>query len=279
MREFSNIQLWVFRSFLFTPITPRLELELEVTERFGEFRSQMPPPGEDYVYAYGGESYRAGNLYMSRRDLVYPRSTDYYSPDFPEEGCWGSSSPLNDASNWAHQRSPSTPSRPRGRSDCRDMSYEISLGGLLRSSRFSSPKHSRAGASRRAPSSVRSSAGSCSFTADPPSVRSPVQRSHPVGQAQSRRHGPRSGMRFHSDSFCDPVDHPFPPSYPNEARLDDRFNNHPSLPIRPSPPHLASGPSGRQRFPERGFSESRYSDSKLAEVTFFIVIPRGYCGY
>ncbi|KAH8987864.1 hypothetical protein EDB92DRAFT_1948368 [Lactarius akahatsu] len=181
--------------------------ELDMVERFGESRGRMPPPREDYAYPYNGDSYRAGTPYMSRRDLTYPRSTDYYRPGYTEEARWGSSFPLDGASNWARQRSPSTTSRPRGRSDCRDMSYERSLSGSPRSSHFSSPKRSRAGASRRAPSpssssirssrerskspprsrdrsrsSVRSSAGSRSFTADPP-VRSPVQRSHPMAFA------------------------------------------------------------------------------------------------
>ncbi|KAF8260837.1 hypothetical protein EI94DRAFT_1811209 [Lactarius quietus] len=105
--------------------------ELEVTERFSEPRTRMPPPREDYAYAYGGDSYRAGNSYMSRRDLAYQRTTDYYRPGYPEEGRWGSSFPLDDASNWTRQRSPSTTSRPRGRSDCRDMSYERSLSERL----------------------------------------------------------------------------------------------------------------------------------------------------
>ncbi|KAH9061067.1 hypothetical protein EDB87DRAFT_476985 [Lactarius vividus] len=261
--------------------------ELDMAERFGEPRGRMPPPREEY--AYSGDSYRAGTSYMSRRDLTYPRSTDYYRPGYTEEGRWGSSFPLDDASNWARQRSPSTTSRPRGRSDCRDMSYERSLSGSPRSSHFSSPKRSRAGASRRAPSpssssirssrerskspprsrdrsrsSVRSSAGSRSFTADPP-VRSPVQRSHPVGQPRGRRRGPR--MRSHADGFRDPVTPPFPPSlvYPNESRPDDRFVSHPSLPLRPSPPPHILG--GRQRFPERGFSgiaQSRYSDPQAS---------------
>ncbi|KAH9039179.1 hypothetical protein EDB84DRAFT_1560150 [Lactarius hengduanensis] len=181
--------------------------ELDMAERFSEPRGRMPPPREDYAYAYSGDSYRAGTAYMSRRDLTYPRSTDYYRPGYTEEARWGSSFPLDDASNWARQRSPSTTSRPRGRSDCRDMSYERSPSGSPRSSHFSSPKRSRAGASRRAPSpssssirssrerskspprsrdrsrsSVRSSAGSRSFTPDPP-VRSPVQRSHPMAFA------------------------------------------------------------------------------------------------
>ncbi|KAI9438635.1 hypothetical protein H4582DRAFT_186052 [Lactarius indigo] len=263
--------------------------ELDMAERFGEPRGRMPPPREDYVYAYGGDSYRAGTPYMSRRDLTYPRSTDYYRPGYTEEGRWCSSFPLDDASNWARQRSPSTTSRPRGRSDCRDMSYERSLSGSPRSSHFSSPKRSRAGASRRAPSpssssirssrerskspprsrdrsrsSVRSSAGSRSFTADPP-VRSPIQRSHPVGQPRGRRRGPR--MRSHADDFRDSAAPPFPPSlaYPNESRPDDRFVSHPSLPLRPSPPPYI--PGGRQRFPERGFTgtpQNRYSDPQTS---------------
>ena len=296
MCEFLNIQLRVFRSLLFTPITPRPDSELDVAERFNEPRGRMPPPREDYLYAYGGDSYRAGNSYMSRRDLAYTRSTDYYRPGYPEEGRWGSSFPLDDTSNWPRQRSPSTTSRPRGRSDCRDVSYERSLSGSVRSSRYSSPKHrSRTGASRRAPSpssssirssrerskspprsrdqsrsSVRSSTASRSYTPEPP-VRSPVQRSHPVGQPRNRRRGPRLGMR-HADDFRDSVAAPFsPPSaYPN----DDRYVNHPSLPLRPSPPYLASGLNGRQRISDRGFSsgttQNRSSDSTRGEILTII---------
>ena len=270
-----------------------------MTERFAEPRGRMPPPREDYSYAYNGDSHRAGDPYLSRRDLTYPRSTDYYRPDYPEEGRWGSSFPLDDTSNWARQRSPSTTSRPRGRSDCRDMSYERTPSASPRSSRYSSPKRPRAAASRRAPSpssssirssrerskspprsrdhsrsSVRSSAGSRSFTADPSPVRSPVQRSHPVGQPRSRRRGPRPGFR-------DSVPPPFPPSlaYSNESRPDDRYSNHPSLPLRPSPPYLVSGLGGRQRFPpERGFSGSRYGDSQVGRGKFLTSFPEVIVG-
>lgn len=295
MCEFLNIQLRVFRSLLFTPITPRPDSELDMAERFNEPRGRMPPPREDYIYAYGGDSYRAGNSYMSRRDLAYPRSTDYYRPGYSEEGRWGSSFPLDDTSNWSRQRSPSTTSRPRGRSDCRDMSYERSLSGSARSSRYSSPKHrSRTGASRRAPSpssssirssrerskspprsrdnsrsSVRSSTRSRSYTPEPP-VRSPVQRSHPVGQPRSRRRGSRIDFR---DSVAAPFSPPL--AYPN----DDRYINHPSLPLRPSPPYLASGLNGRQRISDRGFSsgttQNRSSDSARGE--FLIIISRIHC--
>ncbi len=252
----------------------------------------MPPPREDYVYPYGGDSYRAGPPYISRRDSVHPRQTSVYRPTYIEEGRWNSSYPLDDTSNsWTRQRSPSNTSRPpRGRLDYRDVSYEKSLSGSPRSSRFSSPRHSRAAASRTAPSpssssirssrersksspqsrersrsSVRSSADSCSYTAEPP-VRPQVQRSHPVGQFRGRRRGGvRSGMRFPADGVRDPIAPPLVPplTYSNELRPDDHPAVHPSLPLRPSPPYLTPGPGGRNRFPERGFSgptQSRYHD-------------------
>lgn len=252
----------------------------------------MPPPREDYSYSYGGDSYRTGPSYPSRRDVVYPRQTDVYRPGFTDEPRWPSSYALDDKSkSWARQRSPSSTSRPpRGRVDYRDVSYEKSLSGSPRSSRFSSPRHSRATASRRAPSpssssirssrerskspprsrersrsSIRSSADSRSYTAESP-VRVPLQRSHPVGQFRGRGRSQRISMRP-ADGFRDSVPPPFvPPStYPNESRPEDRLAVHPSLPSRPSPPYLTPGPGGRARISERGFSgptQSRYHDSQ-----------------
>jgi hypothetical protein len=262
-----------------------------MSERFSEVRTRMPPPREDYGYSYGPDSYRTGPPYFSRRDSVHPRQTSVYRPVYSDEGRWNPSYLLDDTSNsWARPRSPSSSSHPpRGRVDYRDVSYE-SLSGSPRSSRFSSPRHSRAAASRRAPSpssssirssrersnslsrersrsSVRSSADSCSYTAEPP-VRPPVQRSHPVGQSRGRRRGgTRAGTRFPSDSFHDTLAPPFvsPLAYPNDLAPDDHLAIHPSLPLRPSPPCSNTGPGGRNRFSERGFSgpaQSRYHDSQ-----------------
>lgn len=240
----------------------------------------MPPPREDYIYPYGGDSYRTGPTYISRRDSVHSRQPGPYRSGYFEEGRWNY--PLDDTSNsWNHRRSPSNTSRPpRGRVDYRDVSYERSLSGS-RSSRFSSPRHSRATASRRAPSpssssirssrerskslprsrehsrsSERSSVDSYSYTGEPP-VRPQVHRSHPVGQFRGqRRGGMRSGMRFPVDGFRDSVAPPFvqPMTYPNEMRPDDHIGVHPSLPLRPSSPYHTPGPGGRNRFPERGLS-------------------------
>lgn len=255
----------------------------------------MPPPREDYILPYGGDSYRSGPSYISRRDSVYPRSNNY-RPVYPDEGRWNSSYSVDDTLNsWARQRSPSSTSRPpRGRLDYRDVSYEKSLSGSPRSSRFSSPRQSRATASRRAHSpssssirssrerskspprspersrsSVRSSVDSRSYTAEPP-VRVPVQRSHPVGQFRGRGRGSqRVGMRFPADGFRDSIAPPFAPpstySSPNELRSEDRPAIHPSLPQRPSPPYLTPGPGGQPRLSERGLSgpvQSIYCDSQ-----------------
>jgi hypothetical protein len=277
---------------LLTPIILRPDSGLD--ERFADVRTRMPPPREDYGYTYGGDSYRTGPPYFSRRDSVQPRQTSVYRPVYFDEGRWNSSYPLDDNSNsWTRPRSPSSSSRPpRGRVDYRDVSYEQSLSGSPRSSRFSSPRHSRAAVSRRAPSpssssirssrersnslpasrersrsSVRSSADSCSYTAEPP-VRPPVQQSHPVGQSRGRRRGgARSGMRFPSDGFRDSFAPPFAPplTYPNDLGPDDHLAVHPSLPLRPSPPCLNPGPGGPNRFSERGLSgptQSRYHDSQ-----------------
>lgn len=296
MCEFSDTHLRKSRSFLFTS-TLRPDSELDISERFAEVRNRMPPPREDYLYTYAGDPYRTGPSYISRRDSAHPRQSNLYRPGYLDEGRWSSSYPLDDTSNsWGTQRSPSSTSRPpRGRLDYRDnMSYEKSLSGSPRSSRFSSPRHSRATASRRAPSpssssirssrerskspprsrehsrsSVQSSADSRSYTAEPP-VRPQVQRSHPVGQFRGRHHdGQRSGMRIPADGFRDSMALPFVPplTYPNELRPDDRLAGHPSLPLRPSPPYLTPGPGGRNRLSERGFSgpmQSRYPDSQAS---------------
>ena len=83
----------------------------------------------------------------------------------------------------------------------------------------------------------------------------------------------------HPDGFRDSVAPLFAPSlaYPSESRPDDRYMNHPSLPLRPSPPYLTSSVGGRQRFPERAFSgttQNRYTDPGRGEI--FAIIPRGY---
>jgi hypothetical protein len=279
--------------FLVYLIIFRPDSGLDICERSSEFRSRMPPPREDHLYTYGGDSYRTGPSYVSRRDAVYPRQTDVYRPGFTDEGRWNSSYSLDDNSNsWTRQRSPRSTSRPpRGRVDYRDVSYEKSLSGSPRSSRFSSPRHSRAAASRRAPSpssssirssrerskspprsrershsSVRSSADSRSYTAEPP-VRVPLQRSHPVGQFRGRGRGQRIAMRIPADGFRDSIAPPFVPplTYPNESRPEDRLAVHPSLPLRPSPPYLTPGPGGRARISERRLSsptQSRYNDSQ-----------------
>lgn len=72
-------------------------------------------------------------------------------------------------------------------------------------------------------------------------------------------------MRFPADGFRDSVAPPFvqPMTYPSEIRPDDHTGVHPSLPSRPSP-YLTPGPSGRNRFSERGTSgpaQISYHDS------------------
>ena len=291
--EFLDTHSRKFRSFLFTSITLRHDFELDIPERFVEVRGRMPPPREEYVYAYSGDPYRPGTSLVPRRDSAYPRQADCYRPGHIEERRWSSSYTLGDSSNsWARQRSPNGTARlPPGRPDYRGVSYEKSLSDSPRSSRISSPRHSRAAAScrphspssssirssrerskslprsrERSLSSVRSSVDSRSYTADPP-VRPQVQRSHPVGQFRGRRRGgQRYGMRFHADGSRDPISPHFPPplTYPIESRPDDRFAAHPSLPLRPPSPHLTPGPGGRNRLPERGFSgpaQSAHNDS------------------
>jgi hypothetical protein len=241
-----------------------------------------PPPREEYMYPpYSGDPYRSETALISRRDSGYPRQADCYRPGFIEERRWNVPYTLGDSSNsWARQRSPNR--LPRGQLDYRGVSYEKSLSGSPRSSRISSPRHSRAAAScrphspssssirssrerskspprsrERSPSTARSSVDSRSYTADPP-VRPSIQRSHPVGQFRGRRGGnQRFGMRFPADAFREPVSPPCPPflPYQNESRPDDHhFALHPSLPLRPSSPQLAPGPGGRNRFIERGSS-------------------------
>ncbi|KAH9962893.1 hypothetical protein BC827DRAFT_178946 [Russula dissimulans] len=274
----------------------------DVSERFGEPRGRMQPPREDYVYPpHGNNSYRAGPPYIPRRDSVHPGPINPYRPSYIDEGRWNTPYSLDDTSeSWAHQRSPSNTSRPpRGRLDYRDVSYEKSLSGSPRSSRFSSPRHSRATASRRAyspssssirssrerskspprsrehsQSSVRPSADSRSCTAEPP-VQPQVHRSHPVGQFRGRRRGAqRSGMRPPPpDGFRGYAAPPFapPPVYSNEARPDDRSTTHP-LPLRPSPTYHE--PGGRNHFSERGFSgptQSRYNDPQASKGSSFNV--------
>ena len=260
---------------LFTSITLRPDSDLGICDRFSEVRNRMPPPREDYMYPYGNDSYRGGPSYISRRDSAFPRSNNY-RPVYPDDGRWNSSYSLDDTPNsWARQRSPSSTSRPpRGRVDYRDVSYEKSLSGSPRSSRFSSPRQSRATASRRAHSpssssirssrerskspprspersrsSVRSSVDSRSYTTEPP-MRVHVQRSHPVGQIH--RGGQRFGMRCPAEvcSIPPPLRYPSP----NESKPEDRPAIHPSLPQRPSPPHLTPGPGGQPRLSEREIS-------------------------
>lgn len=293
--------------FLLTPISLRPDSDLGICERFSEVRNRMPPPREDYVYSYGGNSYR-GPSYISRRDSGFPRANNY-RPVYADEGRWSSSYSLDDtSSSWARQRSPSSTSRPpRGRLDYRDVSYEKSLSGSPRSSRFSSPRQSRATASRRAHSpssssirssrerskspprspersrsSVRSSVDSRSYTAEPP-VRVPVQRSHPVGQFRGRGRGSqRFGMRVPADVFRDSIAPPSAPpltySSPNESRPEDRPVIHPSLPQRPSPPCLTPGPGGQPNLSEHGISgpvQSRCHDS-LVDRGEFGMLPESY---
>jgi hypothetical protein len=294
MCEFLDIRPRKPPSFLFISITLRHDLELDIPQRFAEVRSRMPPPREEYVYPYNGDPYRSGASLIPRRDSAYQRQADCYRPGYIEERRWAPSYTVGDPSNsWARQRSPNGISRlPRGRPDYRGVSYEKSLSGSPRSSRFSSPRQSRAAAScrphspssssirssrerskspprsrERSLSTVRSSVDSRSYTADPP-VRPQVQRSHPVGQFRGRRRGgQRHGMRFHADGFRDPISPHFPPlTYPNESGPDDRCNTHPSLPLRPSSPHLTPGPGGRNCFLERGFSgptQNRHNDSQI----------------
>jgi hypothetical protein len=162
MCEFLDTHLRKSCSFLFTSITTRPDSGLDISEheRFAEVRGRMPPPREDYLYTYGGDTYRAGPSYISRRDsAAHPRQPNLYRPGYPDEGRWGSSYSLDDtSSSWARRQSPISTSRPpRGRLDYRDVSYEKSLSVSPRSSRFSSPRHSRATASRRAYSPSSSS--------------------------------------------------------------------------------------------------------------------------
>jgi len=297
MCEFLEIHLQRSPSFLFTSITLRPDSGFDMSERFTEPRGRMQPPREDYVYPHGSDPYRSAPPYIPRRESVHPGPgpINPYRPSYIDEGRWNNPYSLDDTSDsWAHQRSPSSTSRPpRGRLDYRDVSYEKSLSASPRSSRFSSPRHSRATASRRAyspssssirssrerskspprsrehsQSSVRPSADSRSCTAEPP-VQPQVHRSHPVGQFRGRRRGgQRSGMRPPLEGFRGSAAPPFAPPlmYSNEVRPDDRPTTHPSLPLRPSPSYHE--PGGRNHFSERGFSgpaQSRYSDSQASK--------------
>ncbi|KAI0298713.1 hypothetical protein B0F90DRAFT_687283 [Multifurca ochricompacta] len=60
--------------------------ELDISGRFSEVRDRMPPPREDYVYTYGGDSYRAVASYTARRDSSYQRQSDYYRPGYVRKG-------------------------------------------------------------------------------------------------------------------------------------------------------------------------------------------------